>query len=280
MSEIEGTPVVARDGATIIVGRAETVATPDIIENPDGLGGFVVVRDGYTVHQLAEARAGYPHHKFDDLASFAEYMSAHFDCEARDGEVDILVGEGSVTAHVRPEEVLPTTCCAIFANHPAWLAWTGILNQEMTQRQLQQFIRGWRKTMDNHEELMAVLAAMSVTGSSTMTSHIDETGASRLASSEGTQDVSVKIPSTLQVAIPCYEGITDQGGDEILYVLEILVRVDLNPVYFELSCPTIALKKREARRDVAAMLRRSLGEDFLVGLGEARHAVRSVSSNR
>ncbi|MGB5812045.1 MAG: hypothetical protein WBG86_16030 [Polyangiales bacterium] len=268
-------------GAQVYPQPPNPVPTPTVVHGVDGSEAFVIVKDGYSIEHLETRDEGYAEHHFDDVKSFAEYLNRQFADQIIAGnpseeDVDILVQSDSVLAIVKPEDAKPQHIRCDFVKHPAFSAWENAFNNSMTQRQIQQFVRAWQGTIEDSTALMAVFSAISVTGTAAMTSHIDENGATRLASAEGKTDVSVKIPSAISVQVPCYDGVERVAGELSQYNLDVLVSNSLDPITFTLTCPTLPLVTRMARHDVATQLRRELADGFLVGLGSAAHSRRPV----
>jgi hypothetical protein len=280
MSEkVEGaTNVQAQQGSSVFVAVPEATPSVDIVPRLDGLGGFVVLKDGYSLTKIEAKQEGKPEHVFDDVTSFAEYLNRHHIETDSEVTVDVLVQNDRVIAFIDPEQCDPQVVACVFVEHPAWEAWSNVFDEVLTQRQIQQFVRAWRSTIEGSEQLMAVFSAIQVTGATSMTSHMDETGAVRLASAEGSTDMAVKVPSTIVATVPCYDGVM-RDGVEATYQLEILVTVQTEPLTFSLECPTLALAKRAARRDLAGQLRELLDPGFLVGLGMGEHGTRAVEND-
>lgn len=264
------------DGGTVVTGPVIPVAECDVVESPDGRGGFIVVKDGYQVEQFDGKKEGVASHVFDDVSSLCAYMNDRLDPD--DIDVDILVENSAVVVIVDPSHPESQRIECRFVKHPAFEAWESVFNETLNQKRMHAFVRSWRDTISDSTGLMGTLAAMSVTTASSLSQHIDETGATRLSSAEGKADVSVKVPSSLAVTVPCYDGVLEASTSELcVYGLDVLVSMELEPSpVFDLSCPTLKLTKRQARHDVAAQLRRELNAGFLVGLGEALRGDRVV----
>ncbi len=222
---------------------------------------------------------GMPEHCFDDVESFAQYLNRHHDHNAMN--VDILVQEDDIIAYIEPFHTKTQVLKCDLITHPAWDAWTHLLDGDIrVQREVQQFVRAWRGTILNSAPLMAAFSAISVTGSQAMSMHIDETGATRLASTEGKTDIAAKIPSVITADVPVYEGIKPGAlVNDQTYQLEVMVSVNLDPLNFSFDCPAIELIRRKARRDVAQYLRELLNDEFLVGMGSGEHSERAVKNS-
>jgi hypothetical protein len=259
-----------REGVAYLQEQGDPSVEAQLVRRPDGMGSLAVIREGYRVVDYPPEQEGRCAHQFEDLKSFAEYISRH--CGTKAGTVDIMVEECGVVAIIGTSHREPVTLYCSMVTEPAWDAWTGIFDRELSQRELQQHIRSWRETLGDHGALLTALAAIQVSTGQAMSSNIDTIGGTRLASAEGKQDVRVNIPPILRVNVPIHEAV------DAAYDLEVLVSITPTPLSFTLSCPKLERHERQARRDFAGTLRGLLDDSFLVSIGKAAHMTREVQS--
>ena len=276
MSEEDRGIVQWREGAVYVKEQGDPSVEAQLVRKPDGYGSIAIVREGYRVQEFDGVEEGHCAHIFEDLQSFAEYMNRHY-IDVASSSVDILVQNAIVKAIIDTSHRQPETLVCKMVTDPAWDAWGGVFDRELGQRDLQQHIRSWMSTIENHAALLTALAATQVNTGQIVQSDINLTGGTRLSSGEGRQDVKVNIPATLKATVPCYEGVAD-GPVDAVYELEVLVSITPTPLTFTLSCPQLEKHERRARRDFAEHLRSLLDDKFLVSIGQASHLTREVKS--
>lgn len=80
-----------------------------------------------------------------------------------------------------------------------------------------------------------------------------------------------RIPTQFGIRIPIIAGVLDAEGVEVSYGATVLLSMDIDQaVSFKLSCPALPLIEHQARLDAVAYLKRLLGGEFMVGLGDLK----------
>lgn len=264
-----------------VVKAATPLATAPI-DNPNGDGQVMVVRQGYEVQELEGERVNARAHVFDDLRSLADWMNRH----ATDGEGDAAKGKKNVEILASDKQVcallVPTdlgsdcvTCPLRF--HPLFAAWDTIFEKPMTQKQFHKFIRSVPDSFTNGmgETLAGSLLKLEAISGGKIELNLDELGYHKFQGGSSTMAVNGSLPPRFQILVPVIDGVSapDQPEELKKYVVDVFLEVDVKkdgdkmlPV-FTVTAPTLPIVKHDARIDAVEWLTHLLADGFLVGLG-------------
>ncbi len=256
-------PIAIGETKQVIAESPEAIPEINALESPDGYGHVVAVRDGYTLETLDGRDEGRRIHEFDDIKTFAAYLKRH----ATGEQTEILLGENLVRAAMDPKATRPEIINCSLNPHPTFAAWAEVFGQALSQRAFHALVRGFRSAVQDSEGILQALRVMSVGKKGEIQSEIDETGATRLNLVSERITMVATVPPEFVLLTPVYRGVTDAEDVEIDYAIEILVTIDVEHFAFTIEAPALELIKAQARKDVAEMLARELGEPFIVGLG-------------
>ncbi len=251
------------DNKQVVVEAPEAIPEINALESPDGYGHVVAVRDGYTLETLDGRDEGRRIHEFDDIKTFAAYLKRH----ATGDQTEILLGEKLVRAAMDPKAPRPEIIDCSLNPHPTFAAWVEAFGQALSQRAFHALVRGFRSSVEDCDGILQALRVMSIGKKGEIQSEIDETGATRLNLVSERITMAATVQPEFVLLTPVYCGVTDEAGEEIDYQIEILVNIDVEHFQFTIEAPALELIKAQARKDVAGMLSRELGEPFIVGLG-------------
>jgi len=260
------------DNKQVVVEAPEAIPEINALESPDGYGHVVAVRDGYTLETLDGRDEGRRIHEFDDIKTFAAYLKRH----ATGDQTEILLGEKLVRAAMDPKAPRPEIIDCSLNPHPTFAAWTEAFNKPLSQRDFHALVRGFRSSVQDADGILQALRVMSVGKKGEVQSEIDETGATRLNLVSERVTMAATVQPEFVLLTPVYRGVTGEAGEELDYPIEILVNIDVEHFQFAIQAPALELVKEQARKDVAGMLSRELGESFLVGLGDLEIVTRNV----
>lgn len=254
-------------------------AAPVLIDNPDGKGAFVVVKNGYEVKQLGGAQKGQRRHTFHDLGSFARWLNRH--AAGRDETVEIVASATAVTAGLDPIDPTADVVMCNLTTHPTAVDWCSIFGKPLDQKQLHAFLRGHVADFANADAatmLTTELRKLNIVINKDLSAELDERGFLQFQGNTGKAQVGGKIPGDFAIRIPLIMGVMIDGSDtdEVTYPLDVLVTMDVNDhgASFTLSAPSLVGVKHQARLDAVAYLEKLLDDGFMVGLGD--YAVPSV----
>ncbi len=253
---------------------------PSALANPSGSGKILVVRDGYSVHQLSGAMRTVRQHRFDDVASFAEWLACH---ATADKSTEIGVEKDAIRALLDPtDRVDHDVVSCDLVRHPFCERWQGAMKAvALGQRDLHFLLRAQQSTIVDPvaDQLLEQVARLSIAAKGDFTAEIDPTGLVRVSGGNEKVDVSAKLPPAISVYCPIYDGIFSEHSELISYSFTLLLQSSLvensagrKELRFALVSPDFVLAEHAARRDVVSYLRRLLPHEFLVGMGFMRTA--------
>lgn len=272
-----------------LVEAAGTASPPvELVPHPDGNRRVALVREGYAVQVLDGRKQNRRGHTFTDLASFAAWLNRH----ASPPMAEILVGESAVRAALDPIDPNGDVVTCDLVQHPAFVAWAGILGRWMGQREIYGFARGhlgdFEEAHANNgtslgtygEIFVAELQKFEAVRDGRIETQIDARGTTVFQGSTEKLTINGKLPPGFTVHVPIFDGVQVQvpdGGEptgsrwtEATYALNLLLQIEFTEdkrPRFALVCPDLDVVKREAARDAVAWLTHCLADGFLVSLG-------------
>lgn len=273
------------------------VAKPEPVETQSGAEVFVVHRD-YRVVWEKDPPTDRRRHFFASIIDFCEYLKRKADPE----KTEIFVEEGEIVADFCNEIAhtdLIRCGLSVDARFAPWVpAITGAtkLSQGGFLRLLRQ--SGAILLPDVRGALMATLGALKVTTGEAFEMHIDESGVTRFAGASRNQEFSGRIPPSVALLTPIFDGVkvpvvletlrseADEAPAEAElelaeYTLECFIEMEVKngQASFNLDCPEYDAQLLQARRDAANWVRHLLGEQWLVSMGTRRvDTVRTTDS--
>lgn len=262
---------------TEILSAVRTAFAEPVIVRPDpsGDGEIHYTRcgsGGYEPEFRSGPRVKARNHVFTTPGAIASFLRST-ERYAEPAYVDVLVGDQGISAVPDPEEPGSDRLTCPYRPHPEFAHWLLALDAQVpiTQRALIQHLRAARGSLGEEQasQWLTALGILKVASRGALESQVDELGYTKLRGGEQSREVSTRIPPVMNVLTPLFEGIVDEQGVELLYDLEILVEFDAEELVFRLTCPLLPIVRAKAVQDVAELLTRLLGEDFLVVRGEA-----------
>lgn len=253
-----------------------TPAALDPIENPNGDGKLVIVREGYTVHPLPGERQNARTHVFGDIASLAAWLTREV-VEDRRHSVDLLVAEKQITAHLDSRNPCAdvVTCPLVF--HPSYVAWSAVFGKALTQKEFHAFIRGQIDTFAGNagDQLANEITKINLISGRELTMELDPLGYHRVHGSTSKAGIDAALPPRFQIVIPILLGVREEDDVEAKYVIDVFLSADVvededgdKAVKLGVAASNLPLVLYEARLDAVAYLKR-LAVGFDVMLGQA-----------
>lgn len=251
----------------------------DPTEHPRGHGCFLVVRDGYKVHELDGPKRGKRGHVFDDVRSFALWLNRHATDQKR---TEILVHNESIVAALDPQNPQGDRVVCMLPLHPSFLAWQSVFGRALDQISLHRLVLAEAETLgESAEGFSAALLQLQIATAGDFSAELDPLGYMKVAGGTSKQEATVKMPPRFAVNTPIIEGVGRKYEPttdfvECRYVLDVFLQLAVvgeagaKRAQFTLSCPRLEIHRRQARRDAAAYLAALLESGFLVGLGEVK----------
>lgn len=251
--------------------------------HPRGHGAFLVVRDGYKVHEIEGQKRGKRCHVFDDVRSFALWLNRHASAERT--QTEILVHKDSIVAALDPEDPHGDRVVCALPLHPSFLAWSNVFGRPLDQVNLHRLVIAEAEALgESAEGFSAALLQLQIATAGDFSAELDALGYMKVAGGTTRQEATVKLPPRFTVRTPIIEGVCSKyepsEGEpyfiECRYALDVFLQLAVvgeagsKRAQFTLSCPRLEIHQRQARRDAAAYLQALLDPEFLVGLGEVK----------
>lgn len=248
--------------------------------------GVVLVHEGdQRVHEIREP-SRVRRHTFHDLEDFAAFLQR--ECSESAHTLDVLFDAtlNRVVADFdagQPDGQADIVKCDL-KEHPRLKWWTSKLGRSLSQQDFYKLVAtacdaDFDDLTDDpadgsvRGQLAGSIQTLRIRRDGSFESELDPRGFYRVRSAvEGADIVSARIPASIGVEVPWYQGL-----DQFTYRLELLVDIEIpekGAPTFALSCPALPLVQADAVQDAVGELRSLLGEGFLVCRGA--HEVKSV----
>lgn len=257
-----------------ILEAIRTAISPPVVDlpNADGDGEIHYVRSGdggYHPRPLTGPQRFRRGHGFATPLDLARFLNRNYEDKA--SQADVLVGDDAIRARPQPTDLGTDVLQCPYRTHPAFEPWEQVFDGDpISQRDLIQHVRATTETLgsDQAAQWLTALGILKVASKGGIESHVDELGYTRLWGGDQSREVSTKIPPTMEVTAPLFEGVFDDEGQEIHYRFEVMVEFDPANLLFRLTCPRFKQIRAKALHDIVELLRRELAGDFLVVRGE------------
>lgn len=251
-----------------------------VLPAPNGDGEIFVTRAPYTLADKPGPRVGARRHQIEDVDSLADWLKRHADAAV----VEVLVGKSEIVAILDPRNPTSDRITTPLAFHPRFDRWVAATGKRLEQFAFQRLVltaaedfgKLWSTEGDDlgseGQKLAEGLLKFSMGRNTEVAVEYDAAGFATVNGKSEKTNVSSKIKPYYDLYVPVHLGIVDGDDKERIYKVRLFVQVvlqDGQPV-FVLSIPELEVVRRQARLDVAAHLRRRVGDTFLVGLGEAK----------
>ncbi|OFW99276.1 MAG: hypothetical protein A3E78_11865 [Alphaproteobacteria bacterium RIFCSPHIGHO2_12_FULL_63_12] len=257
------------DGFQTVIDNREPV--PRLEETPLKLGAHSVIarHKDYVLERVPSIERSTRRHVFQDVTSFAQWLNRH----GQKQRTEILVDEKEIAAALDADDPYTDVVKCALTFHPTFAAWSAIFGRRIDQRAFLQLVRGQRAALGNHGELLlGELRSFEVVRQGDFKHELDDRGFTRFHGSTAKQDAKGAFPAEIGVKTPIFDDIKWVDGSNDLdcsYSLEVLVEIVIEEklAFFTLTCPSLPVVMRAARRDAVAYLRDMIEEEYLVGIG-------------
>lgn len=271
-------------------GYGDPGVAPTLAKLPNGHTSAVLVREGYTVHQVDGPSQYAARHEFHDLDSFAAWLLRE-QCGA---VTDILFDADRVTADIVRAGVGNDAVSCLLKRHPRFVRWANVLGRPLSQRDIHLLVLSSGEDFDTQvdgatgkvvghagQSLAAQLQKFSAKRAKDVTVEVNEHGLTTLSAVNDKTTITGTLPASFYVEVPVLRGVRDDVGSMVVHRLELFLSVDLDDKgapTFTLRCPSLEIVVEAALTDGANHLRRELGAGWLVGRGTSKRAVVTVAS--
>lgn len=263
---------------------------------PDQDGYYYAVRQGWTVEHVPGPQRGRRMHRFDDLASCAQWLNRHAPDRNR---TEILVEQNRLVAALAPSDChgdLVACSLQFDARYKAWL--DAFSSNQLSQKAFHALLRA--NSIDVAapvlDMLLAAVRDLTITKGGKRQIKLTDHNMIEFVGSTQNREYTGKLPTRFLVNCPIYEGVQVPTGISFTpalpppvalpgqdvpisgpspwvdasYAIEVLLSMDEVPsgdVAFVLEAPALPRIVRAARRDAARYFDHLLEDGFLVGLG-------------
>lgn len=273
MTEIESEITLSSTGGA---PAHDPTPTLEHTPQPSGWGSVAVIKEGpdcWGLVKLDGPMRGRRIHTFDDVASFARFLTRHAD----PAQTEILVDYEEIVAALDPADPHGDLLKCQLVAHPTYGLWKASASTgNLPQRYMHRLVRGSEAALGPaYELLLGKLGHIKTLIADSGEVELTKTGLAKLVGGSRRTEGGESFPAEIEIETPIWTGIMHAdveppGGRECSYRLAFLVHLELldGQLVFELDCPALALHERAARDDVARYLQALLGDAFEVGLGD------------